>query len=74
MPFYDLYCDKCDKEFNILASISAKSEKKIPCPECSSTDLKTVYKDAPAYIKNTKDMPECPNRSVCGASGCAHAN
>ena len=70
MPFYDLYCDKCDQEFNILASISQKSDKNIPCPECGSVDLKTVYKDGPAYIKSTKTL-ECPNRSVCG--GCHHA-
>jgi putative FmdB family regulatory protein len=74
MPFYDLRCEECDSEFNILASVTAKTEKTIPCPECGSSDLKTVYKGAPAYIKSTKDAPECPNRSVCGAGGCRHAN
>ena len=72
MPFYDLYCHKCDKEFNISASIKAKSDKTIPCPECGSFDLKTVYKGAPAYIKSQK-ITECPNRSVCGNAGCRHA-
>jgi len=75
MPFYDLYCGECDKEFNILASVAAKTEKKIPCPECGSVDLKTVYNGAPAYIKSSKSsgaMPECPNRSVCGSAGCHH--
>ena len=30
MPFYDLRCPKCDKEFNISASMKEKSEKRIP--------------------------------------------
>ena len=71
MPFYDLRCPKCDKEFNISATMAEKSEKRIPCPECGSFDLKTVYKAAPAYIKGRKAL-ECPNRHVCGA-GCRHA-
>jgi len=69
MPFYDLSCPECEKEFNILASIKDKTEKRIPCPECGSLDLKTVYKDAPAYIKSTGEK-ECPNQRVCG--GCRH--
>ena len=76
MPFYDLYCAECEKEFNILASITAKVEKHVPCPECGSFDLKTVYKDAPAYIRSRGgDMPGCPsraNRNAC--STCPHAN
>ena len=71
MPFYDLRCEKCDKEFNILASVTEKSNRRIPCPECGSVDLKTVYKGAPAYIKTAK-TPECPNRHICG-EGCHHA-
>jgi len=73
MPFYDLSCPECDKEFNILASVAQKIEKRIPCPECGSFDLKTVYKGAPAYIKSAKNT-ECPNQRVCGsAGGCRHA-
>ena len=72
MPFYDLRCAECDKEFNIAAKISEKSEKRIPCPECGSFELETVYKGAPAYIKGSK-TPECPNSRACGSSGCAHA-
>ena len=44
MPFYDLRCPKCDKEYNISASMTEKSEKKIPCPDCGSFDLETVFK------------------------------
>ena len=70
MPFYDLRCDKCGKEFNVSAAIADKTEKRVPCPDCGSFDLETVYKSAPAYIKNTRDG-ECPSRHVCG-SGCRH--
>jgi len=70
MPFYDLRCPICDKEYNISASVKNKSEKRIPCPDCGSYDLVTVYKAAPAYIKSTK-TPECPNRKACG-DNCRH--
>ena len=36
MPFYDLRCIECEKEFNISAKISEKTEKRIACPECGS--------------------------------------
>ena len=71
MPFYDLRCADCGKEFNILASMAKKTEKQIPCPECGSFELATVYKGAPAIIKGAKTQ-ECPNRHVCG-DGCPHS-
>ena len=71
MPFYDLSCVKCEKEFNISASIKEKMEKQIPCPNCGSFDLETVFKSAPAYIKGLKQAG-CPNQGVCG-SGCGRA-
>jgi len=72
MPFYDLSCPRCDKEYNIMASMKDKMEKRIPCPDCGSFDLITVYSGAPAYIK-AASAPACPNSHVCGA-GCRHAS
>ena len=73
MPFYDLFCGKCNKEYNIMASMADKTNRLIPCPDCGSTDLDTVYNSAPNYIKSLGDSaPACPNRSVCGGSGCRH--
>lgn len=72
MPFYDLRCAKCKKEFNIKASISDKTERRIPCPECGSYDMESVFKAAPFYIKGNK-APDCPNSHICG-TGCRHAN
>jgi putative FmdB family regulatory protein len=71
MPFYDLRCNACDKEYNILASMKEKSEKRVPCPDCGSLELVTVYKAAPAYIKSSK-APQCQNREACGAR-CPHS-
>jgi len=68
MPHYDLRCTKCDTEHYISASIKEKTEKLIPCPDCGSNELETVYKTGPAVLKNVK-QPGCPNRGVCG-SGC----
>lgn len=74
MPFYDLHCNECEKEFNIRATISEKSEKLIKCPECGSNDLKSVYKSANFYVNGLKNekASECPNINVCGA-GCPHS-
>jgi len=74
MPFYDLYCSKCDKEHNIMASMADKTNRLIPCPDCGSTDLETIYNAAPAYVKRTGDVaPACPNSSACSGSGCRFA-
>ena len=73
MPFYDLHCKNCDKEFNIKASMSDKTERKIQCPDCNSTEMESVFKSAPFYVKSTANgNPRCPQSEVCG-SGCRHA-
>ena len=74
MPFYDLYCADCDKEFNIMATMADKTNRHIPCPECGSTELNTVYNSAPAFIKSSKEPAQmCPNSSICGSGGCRYA-
>lgn len=70
MPFYDLKCSKCEKEFNIMASMSQREKKEIKCPECGSNELETVFKNL-NVIQSRKSSPaECPNRHVCG--GCCN--
>jgi len=75
MPFYDLRCIDCDNEANIKATIAEKTEHRIPCPKCGSTNMETVYTTAPAYIKNTGSgaAPSCPSSSSCGNGGCRFA-
>jgi putative FmdB family regulatory protein len=72
MPFYNLFCPSCDKEHEIRATIAEKTARQIPCPDCGSTELETVYNFAPAYIKGTS-QPACPSSGSCGNSGCRHA-
>jgi len=70
MPFYDLHCTDCDKDFNIMATVTDKTQRRIPCPECGSTNMETVYLSAPAYIKSRGDnMPSCPKSGTCGSGG-----
>lgn len=69
MPNYDLKCVSCEAEFKQRASMTEKSEKLIPCPECGSFELETLFKAPPAYVKGVK-AAECPNRSS-GSSACA---
>ena len=73
MPFYDLHCIDCDTESNIKATIEDKTKHKIPCPQCGSKNMETVYKSAPAYIKNSGSAPACPSGSACGNTGCRFA-
>jgi putative FmdB family regulatory protein len=70
MPNYDLRCVKCNQDYNIRASMAEKAEKRIPCPDCGSFELETIFKAPPAYVKNS-GAAQCPQRSSCG--GCRHA-
>ena len=73
MPFYDLRCTKCDKEFNIMATMADKAAGRIPCPECGTMGMVNVYKSAPYYNRGAVDTtPLCPNSQICGAS-CPHS-
>jgi len=74
MPFYDLRCVDCEKESNIKATMDDKTKRLIPCPHCGSTNMETVYKSAPAFIKSSGEtMPACPGSNTCGNSGCRFA-
>jgi len=74
MPFYDLKCNDCNTSSNIKATMNEKTERRIPCPECGSTNMETDYISAPAYIKSSGDrMPACPSSSSCGNPGCRFA-
>jgi len=70
MPFYDLYCPGCDEEYNISASMADKIERNIPCPDCGSTQLETVYRSAPAIMRHHGSP--CSEGAGCGAA-CPHA-
>ena len=73
MPFYDLRCGDCGEEANIKASMAEKTEGRINCPECGSTNMQTVFKSAPSYVKSVKE-PACLSSGVCGGGGCQHAH
>ena len=73
MPFYDLLCNNCGEENNIMALMADKEARLIPCPECGSRDMDTNYKSAPAVIKSQNSAPSaCPRKNICGNSGCRH--
>jgi len=71
MIFYDLRCTACNTEHNIAASMAEKAEKRIPCPDCGSFELETVFKAPPAFVKGS-NMQSCPNQRTCG-SACGRA-
>ncbi|NLC68613.1 MAG: zinc ribbon domain-containing protein [Clostridiaceae bacterium] len=67
MPFYDLQCEMCGKEFNIMAKISEREQKRIKCPYCGSNELRAVFKNLNYMVSRKQDRPVCPNSKSCGA-------
>jgi len=70
LPNYDLRCMKCNREHNIRVTMAEKSEKRVPCPDCGSFELETIFKTPPAYVKSVGTV-KCPKRGSCGSS-CPH--
>lgn len=72
MPFYDLKCNECNEEFNIMAKMSERDQMLVKCPKCGSTKLEAVYKNVNiVQSRKSSDTPACPNAHVCG-SRCCH--
>jgi len=40
MPTYDFVCEKCNKKFTLIISLSEYEKKKFRCPKCKSTRVK----------------------------------
>ena len=71
MPFYDLRC-KCGEEFNIMASMSERENKKIKCPKCGSDELEAVFSNVNIVQsrKSSTGQVDCPNAHRCGGACC----
>jgi putative FmdB family regulatory protein len=69
MPFYDLKCSKCDKEFNIMAKVAEREKKLIKCPDCGNDELDAVFNNVNIIRSKKSDTsPVCENIDKCG--GC----
>jgi putative FmdB family regulatory protein len=81
MPYYDLICDTCGKSCTIKASVQARSERTLTCPDCGSIELSTVYRSVNVLRFHNKDCDVCPGASrsqssagpSCCSGGCAHS-
>jgi putative FmdB family regulatory protein len=40
MPTYEFLCEKCNKAFSLILSISEYEKKGFRCPQCGNTDVK----------------------------------
>ena len=69
MPYYELRCTACAKEFCIKATISERSEHLLSCPDCASTDLATVYRTVNIVRHLNKDCDVCPGQSRSASRG-----
>ncbi|MCX7748633.1 MAG: zinc ribbon domain-containing protein [Clostridia bacterium] len=71
MPFYDLRCNTCQEEFNIMAKMSDREQKKIKCPKCGNNDLSAIFKTVNITSSRKSGEADCPNIHKCGG-GCHH--
>ena len=74
MPFYKLIFSACGNAFECRASIAARTEKSIACPECGSREVETDYAaGSAAVVTNTDPAPICcPHGGACCACGGKH--
>ncbi len=70
MPFYDLKCRDCGKEFNIMASMSDRERQAIKCPDCGSRELDQIFSNVNIIRSRKTGVRECPNIEKCGR--CCH--
>ncbi|NSW91657.1 MAG: zinc ribbon domain-containing protein [Firmicutes bacterium] len=70
MPFYDLKCNECGKEFNVMAKISEREKKLITCPNCGNNELEPIFTNLNFITSRKPDNPVCPNIERCG--GCCN--
>ena len=40
MPTYEFICEKCDKPFSLILSISEYEKKDFCCPKCGDKEVK----------------------------------
>ena len=69
MPFYDLKCS-CGEEFNVMASMNDRVNRKIKCPKCGSDNLEAMFSKVNIVKSRKSGSSECPNAHKCGSAGC----
>ena len=42
MAYFDYFCDKCEKEFEIQCSINA-DRSNVTCPDCGGAEVRRVF-------------------------------
>ncbi len=78
MPYYELSCTGCGREFTKKASIRERSEKLISCPDCAGVELETVYRQVNILRYRGRDCDVCPAAAgpapACGGGSCILSN
>jgi len=52
MPTYEFKCDKCNKKFSLVLSISEYEKTKFRCPKCKSTKVRQLL--TPFQVQTSK--------------------
>jgi len=40
MPRYEFMCEKCDKPFELIMTISEREKDEVKCPKCHGTNVR----------------------------------
>lgn len=73
MPIYEIICDNCQYEGEVVV---LNSEKSLVCPECDSTNTRQVMSATSSLTgKSGPSLPGAGDTGCCGStpghSGCA---
>lgn len=69
MPMYEFHCNKCNDNFEELAS----ANETVPCPKCGSTDTERLISACRCMCGGAGDdgASSASHGSSCGCSGCS---
>lgn len=73
MPIYDIVCDGCGRQSEV---VSTGAEQALECPRCGSRDVRRIMSPTSALTgKSGQSMPGPGDTGCCGSSpghaGCA---
>ena len=72
MPIYEYKCESCGTKHDFLHK-SIKSEEKVTCPNCKSTENKKLFSSFSASMGSSSSYSSCSDGSceIPASGGCS---
>lgn len=68
MAYYDYYCEKCEKTFEIKASIT-DDRSWVKCPDCDGSEIRQLYDGV--YIPSKTKTKKAAGGSQSAGDSCS---